>query len=98
SLAEGDNELPLDLDNVLCVETFVDRVKARDEATLVEVFPPPDRLVASGPEGRYLHELVVPFIRTAPAGEETSNAIPPHVPGKVWRKGARSTVPRTFPP
>ncbi len=78
ALADGDNELPLDLDNVLCVETFVDRVKARDEATLVEVFPTPDLLVAHGPEGRYAHELVVPFVRTSPAAAPPDNP-PPHV-------------------
>lgn len=98
SLADGDNELPLDLDNVLCVETFVDRVKGRDEATLVEVFSTPDLLVASGPEGRYVHELVVPFVRTTPAGKKADNAAPPHMPGQARRVNVRSAAPRTFPP
>ncbi|MCI0458219.1 MAG: lantibiotic dehydratase [Gemmataceae bacterium] len=62
-LADEDNELPIDLDNVLSVETFVDLVKAREQATLVEMFPGPDELCVRGPEGRFVHELVVPFIR-----------------------------------
>ncbi len=98
ALTDFDNHLPLDLDNVLCVETFVDRVKGRDEATLVEVFPAPDLLIACGPEGRYVHEFVVPFIRTAPASAEPGNAIHPHVPGTARRGSARSPAPRTFPP
>ena len=98
ALADGDNELPLDLDNALCVETLVDRVKARDEARLVEVFPTPDLLVARGPEGRYAHELVVPFVRTSVAHEQQGNATPPHVPGPPRRRVEPSTLQRTFPP
>src|SRR6516165_9105742 len=56
ALADGDNTLPIDLDNVLSVETFVHAVKERDEATLIELFPPPDHLCAQGPEGKFVHE------------------------------------------
>jgi thiopeptide-type bacteriocin biosynthesis protein len=63
-LADGDNELPIDLDNALSVESFVDLVKGRGQATLVELFPGPDQLCAQGPEGRFVHELVVPFVRS----------------------------------
>jgi thiopeptide-type bacteriocin biosynthesis protein len=63
ALADHDNEMPIDLDNVLSVDTFVELVKGRDQATLVEMFPEPDQLCAHGPEGRFVHELVVPFVR-----------------------------------
>ena len=63
ALADIDNELPIDLDNVFSVETLVELIKGRDQATLVEVFPRPDQLCARGPEGRFVHELVVPFVR-----------------------------------
>jgi thiopeptide-type bacteriocin biosynthesis protein len=63
ALVDVDNELPIDLDNVLSVETFVELVKERERVTLVELFPGPDQLWARGPEGRFVHELVVPFIR-----------------------------------
>jgi thiopeptide-type bacteriocin biosynthesis protein len=71
AVVDGDNELPIDLDNVLAVDTLVELIKGRDHATLVELFPGPDELVASGPEGRFVHELVVPFVRRE-SGEKTS--------------------------
>jgi thiopeptide-type bacteriocin biosynthesis protein len=64
ALADHDNELPVDFDNVLSVEAFVDLVKGRDTALLVELFPGPDQLCARGPDGQFVHELVVPFIRS----------------------------------
>jgi thiopeptide-type bacteriocin biosynthesis protein len=65
-VADGDNELPVDLDNLLSVETFVALVKDRGELTLVEMWPGPDELIARGPEGRFTHELVLPFLRQKP--------------------------------
>jgi thiopeptide-type bacteriocin biosynthesis protein len=62
-LVDADNELPIDLDNVLAVDTFLELVKAREHVALVELFPGPDQLWARGPEGRFMHELVVPFTR-----------------------------------
>lgn len=62
-VADGDNELPVDLDNVLSIETFVDLVKNRPQATLLEFFPGPDQLCAHSPEGRFVHEVIVPFVR-----------------------------------
>jgi thiopeptide-type bacteriocin biosynthesis protein len=62
-LAEGDQLLPIDLDNPLLVDTFVELVKGRDAAVLIEMFPSPDELWVSGPEGSFAHELVVPFVR-----------------------------------
>ena len=62
-LRDGDNKLPVDLDHVLSVETFVQLVKQRSEIVLTEVLAGPADLVASGPEGRFAHELVVPFLR-----------------------------------
>lgn len=62
-LSDGDNELPIDLDNILCVENFVDSLRTRPDAVLHELFPGPDQLCAIGPEGAFVHELVVPFTR-----------------------------------
>jgi thiopeptide-type bacteriocin biosynthesis protein len=92
ALAEGDRELPVDLDNVLAVDALVDLVKGREQATLVELFPGPDEFWARGPEGRFVHELVVPFVRRAaqpgdlPAAEPAARAVSP------------AAVPRSFPP
>ncbi len=66
-LADGDNELLVDFDNVLSVEAGLDVLEGRREALLFELFPGPAELCARGPEGRFVHELVVPFIRSRPA-------------------------------
>jgi thiopeptide-type bacteriocin biosynthesis protein len=62
ALADGDNVLPLDLDNALHVDTLATFAKNRPALTLVEVAPGEEDLVASGPEGRFVHEIVVPFV------------------------------------
>ncbi|ATB27146.1 lantibiotic dehydratase [Melittangium boletus] len=63
-LRDEDNQLPIDLDNVLSVDTLVQAIKDRPRATLEELFPGPEALCARGEEGGYVHELVVPFVRT----------------------------------
>ncbi|ATB36767.1 Lanthionine biosynthesis protein LanB [Cystobacter fuscus] len=70
ALEEGDQLLPIDLDNVLSIDTLVQRIKDRPRVTLVELFPRPEELCAHGPEGRFHHEVVVPFGRTRPAPAE----------------------------
>lgn len=67
-LADGDNELLVDFLNPLSLDAGVELFKGRDEATLTEVFPSPDELCAESPEGRFFHELLVPFVRR-PAAE-----------------------------
>jgi hypothetical protein len=54
SLADGDTELPVDLENALALESFVHFAKDRDGATLKELFPGPEELCAHGPEGRFM--------------------------------------------
>jgi thiopeptide-type bacteriocin biosynthesis protein len=91
ALADADNELPIDLDNALAVETLVELVKGRQRFRLVELFPGPDRLCARGPEGRFVHELVVPFVR---APEPTLSP-----PAPLSReRGRGESVARSFPP
>src|SRR6185369_5553762 len=63
-LVEQALELPVDLDNVLAVEGLVQAVRARRGAQVEELFPGPEELCASGPEGAYVHEVVVPFVRS----------------------------------
>ncbi len=70
SLADGDNALLVDLDNVLSVETFAHLVKGRPAARLEEVLPGPDELGARGPEGTFAHELVIPFVLQETASRE----------------------------
>jgi thiopeptide-type bacteriocin biosynthesis protein len=94
ALEEGDNLLPIDLDNVLGVETLVQQLKDRPMAALVEMFPGPDGLCVEGPEGRFVHEVVVPFVRTRPAESERLPAGPVHSVETARPSGpARSFLP-----
>jgi thiopeptide-type bacteriocin biosynthesis protein len=77
TLADGDNELLVDLDNTLAIDAFLDLVEDRDRARLHELFPGPEALIAHGPEGRFVHEVVVPFHRLPrPAAAEATAAAP----------------------
>jgi len=88
ALADGDNVLPIDLDNVAHTDSFVELVKNRQRAVLQELFPSPSELCASGPEGVFVHEVVVPFVRKEP---RLANPLPPapklarsFAPGSEW--------------
>lgn len=100
-VADGDNELPIDLDNILSIETFVDLIKNRSQITLLELFPGPDQLCATGPEGRFSHELIVPFVRTAMQRQEEQATKNPNSliaqPIK-YATGNRQHATRTFAP
>jgi thiopeptide-type bacteriocin biosynthesis protein len=89
ALVDGDNVLPLDLENVLCAETFVQLVKGRESAVLQELLPGPEELAVRGQEGAFTHELVVPFLR-GPPGPASPPAPPP--------SRAASQKPRSYPP
>src|SRR5947199_31724 len=93
ALVDADNELLIDLDNVLSIETFIDVVEDRDRARLVEFFPGPDRMPASGPEGRFLNEVLIPFTRKPRAAPEGETAARP--PRAAVNTAA---VRRSFPP
>jgi thiopeptide-type bacteriocin biosynthesis protein len=67
ALADVDNELVTDLDNVLCVESLGHQVRRRAVASLVELMPGPGQLCVSGPQGGYTHQVIVPFVQPAPA-------------------------------
>jgi len=73
TLADYDSLLPVDLNNVLSVESFVQLVKEREAVTLLELFPPPDELCAFGPEGSFVHKLIVPFVSEPTAVRAASN-------------------------
>ena len=91
ALADGDNELLVDLDNVLSVETLAHEVRGRAAAPLVEMVPGPDQLCAYGPEGSFTHQVIVPFVRSSsprlaqspsrPAATSSARRFPP---GSEW--------------
>lgn len=89
-LADGDNKLPVDFHNVLSLEAFLDLVKERPTFTLEEFYPAPGELGAFGPEGAFVHELVVPFLAVrearnqGPSGGETPRLQRHFPPGSEW--------------
>jgi thiopeptide-type bacteriocin biosynthesis protein len=87
-LTEADNQLQVDLDQVLWVETLHQLVSSRATFTLTECFPDPGQALVTSPEGRFAHELVIPFEATAPSQPK---AIP--LPAPVI-----TPVARAFPP
>ncbi|MDQ4032087.1 MAG: lantibiotic dehydratase [Actinomycetota bacterium] len=88
ALADGDNELVIDFDNVLSIEALAHQVRGRRWAALTEMFPGPDELCVSGPEGRFVHEVIVPFIQADPTGPESGQA----------QETTTTSVCRRFPP
>jgi lantibiotic biosynthesis protein len=63
SLVDADNELPIDFENVMSLEAFAHVVKGRPSCRLEELLPTRDGLLASGVEGPFFHEIMIPFSR-----------------------------------
>jgi thiopeptide-type bacteriocin biosynthesis protein len=99
-LVDLDHELPIDLDDESMIGVFLGQLRDGEPATLTELFPGPDRLCAVGADGRYVHELVVPFVRQAPVEGsmsgpgEAGRIDPPSSPGRA----TGPIAPRVFLP
>jgi lantibiotic biosynthesis protein len=96
-LIDNDNELLVDLDNILSVETFCDLVKSRPYFRLEENFPGVDELPAYGPDGGYTHEIVAPLLKNPKRRSGAANTAgriswPVHVPSQHNRP-AESLAP-----
>jgi lantibiotic biosynthesis protein len=88
AIVDGDKQLPVDLDNILCVEAAIQLLKSRSTRKLVELFYGDNDVFASSPEGRFVHELVVPFLRAnSPSGKVSS-----------FRSFTTELIPQSFPP
>ncbi|MGW7201295.1 lantibiotic dehydratase [Streptomyces chryseus] len=87
ALVDHDKELVCDLDDDTSRSALEWQLRGRSEATLVEVLPRPDEVWIEGPEGRYAHELIIPFVRSNPDN---------HRPGSV--AVPRPQARRRFPP
>lgn len=62
-VAEGDHVLLVDLDNVVSVESFVAIAKERLTLKVTESSAAEGASVVRGPDGGYVHQLIVPFLR-----------------------------------
>lgn len=92
-LSDADNELAVDLDNPLMVETLVHLLRQRSDAVLTELHPSPDCLWIEGPDGRFAGEVIVPFTTAPPrlpvapdvqASRAAVSAPTMHLPGGDW--------------
>ena len=64
TLADEDNQLLVDLDNVLSVDMLVELVRRRPHFRLAEMWPDPEDMVVSSDRGPYVNEVLIPFVRT----------------------------------
>ena len=86
-LADYDNRLPVDLDNILSVEAACQLMKERKEAQLLEALPGD---VVESPEGFLTNELVVPFVCDGTSAPPPRPATPSFLrprsfaPGSEW--------------
>jgi len=87
-LTEADNSLLVDLDQALWVETLHHLVANRPGFILTECFPAPDEALVTAPEGRFTHELVIPF-EAAASPRPQAIALP---------SGFVAPAVRTYPP
>ncbi|WP_156914493.1 lantibiotic dehydratase [Cupriavidus sp. amp6] len=86
---ENDKTLLVDFDNALSVDSFLATARRRTSVAVSEVFPLPDQLLATGEEGSFHHELVVPLVRARRVREtlRAARAMPSGQdsrPGEDW--------------
>ncbi|MGW7582517.1 lantibiotic dehydratase [Kitasatospora sp. NPDC054768] len=100
AVAEGDRLLPVDLENTVFLDMAARLLAGRSTATVAELFLGDEDVLARGPEGRFTHEMVVPFVRTGAHPPAYRRAHPPARgadPGPPRAADARPCV-RSFPP
>jgi thiopeptide-type bacteriocin biosynthesis protein len=103
TLPDGETELPVDFENALSVDAFLETARDRADVTLIEMFPAPDRLAAHAPAGRFAHELVIPFVRRCevkPCAAKQCEPKPPAARADAAEAATTSAVPvrRSYPP
>jgi lantibiotic biosynthesis protein len=89
-IVEADNQLLIDFENELSVDTFLDHIGKRPETILVEMLPTPDALPVRGPEGTFVHEMILPFARKEP---RLAAAVPAKTSGAAEAANASQAVP-----
>ncbi|HVF03796.1 MAG TPA: lantibiotic dehydratase [Frankiaceae bacterium] len=89
-ISMGDNDLPVDLDTEAGRTLFAHEAKRGGGLKLVELYPAPDDLVVSSPDGTYVAEIVLPLVRRTPAPRpsvyvgEDSGVESVFLPGSEW--------------
>lgn len=100
-VADDDSDLPFDLENVLSLDAFVHVAAGHETTVLHEMLGGPGQLCARGPDGSFVHELVIPFVRTGDAPSPPSGPDPvPSGPDGSGQPFAPTTsaARRSYPP
>lgn len=100
-LVESEAELLVDFDSVLSVDAWLHLVEGGDAVELKEMFPPAGELCARGVEGRFVHQLLVPFVRERlprPSVDGSGSAEGPAATGEPLPGPSPAAVRRSFPP
>jgi class I lanthipeptide synthase len=90
-LTDDKSALPVDLNNELSVESFAMLLRGCESATLVEMFPAADDVIARMPDDTFLHQLIVPFIKKPTPVPSTSSI-------SSTERALSLNCRRTFPP
>jgi thiopeptide-type bacteriocin biosynthesis protein len=91
-LLEGRRRLMFDFDNALSLAGLLAQVRGRHAVVLTEMLPSPEGLCVEGPEGRFCHDAVVPFLCKGPSSSTSAE------PTAVPRVLAAVTSTRAFAP
>ena len=88
--AEGDNQLPLDLENLLCLQVLQSLLKGDEPLLLEECLAASDGCWVEGSEGRFTHEFILPLrsLSKAPVPTQVDSEAPALLrrlhPGSEW--------------
>lgn len=91
ALEQGDQELFLDLAHTLCQDLLIDTLQRLKILYLIEWLRTPDRCCVTGSDGRFTHEVIIPFICTDDKKKPSPPSLPSSgsvervfVPGSQW--------------
>jgi len=92
SLIEGDNILPIDCDNIASVENCISTIRKRRSVTLRDLNTGTNGLVVTSPDGEFVNECIIPYVRKASMNATTSVTGPIGDPASgPWQHSHRMT-------
>lgn len=80
--------LTVDLDDALSLEAFLDECRGDAVVVLEEMYPQPDRLCVTGPEGAFVGEVLLPVVLRAKPAPRAEPSLP-----ATWPRETRSFAP-----
>jgi len=89
-VADADDIVPIDLDSDSGCAQLLELARGHERLQIQELLPDPDNLCTNGADGRYTHEMVVPFARTQRlpvkplAATRTATSVRTFLPGTEW--------------